>query len=263
MRGIGIPGKSQVHTHASSVERSISAGLRTVALMTALVGMLGSAGCIGLTGTPSAGGSSTGGRSSGSGGGTAPAAAATSQLSASSTSVSFGNVTVGTSTAQLVTLTDTGNANVSISSVSATGSEFSASGGLNAIVTPNQSVTVSVNFNPTAAGGVTGRLSISSNASNSPLQVTLSGTGIAPAVQHSVTLNWQPSTSQVIGYFIYRAKASGGALSRLNDSADASTNYTDNSVAGGQSYLYAVRSVNSNNVESADSNQVLVTIPSP
>lgn len=178
-------------------------------------------------------------------------------------SVDFGNVTVGTSTAQLVTLTDTGNANVSISTVSATGSGFSASGGWNVILTPNQSVTVSVNFSPTAAGGVTGNLSVSSNASNSLLQVGLSGTGVAPAVQHSVTLSWQPSTSQVIGYFIYRATPSGGTLSRLNASVDASTDYTDTSVASGKSYDYAVRAVDSTNVESVNSNQVSVTIPSP
>jgi hypothetical protein len=177
--------------------------------------------------------------------------------------VNFGNVTVGTSTAQLVTLTDTGNANVNISSVSATGNGFSASSGSNLILTPNQSVTVSVNFSPTAAGGVTGKLSISSNATNSPLQISLSGTGVASAVQHSVTLRWQPSTSQVMGYFIYRGTRSGGPLSRLNPSANASTSYTDNSVASGQSYVYAVRSVDSRNVESGNSNQVSVTIPNP
>jgi hypothetical protein len=187
--------------------------------------MLGSAGCVGWLD----------GGSSGGGGSPPPTGSATSQLSASSTSVDFGNVTVGTSTSQLVTLTDTGSANVTISSVSATGSGFSASGASNVILTPNQSVTVSVNFSPPAAGGVTGKLSISSNASNSP----------------------------VIGYFVYRGTSSNGTLSRLNASAQPSTSYTDRGVASGQTYLYAVRAVDSSYVESPYSNQVSVTIPSP
>lgn len=262
IRGVAIPGKSQTDTPVKFVRRNIPAGLGNLALTIAFLGMLGNAGCMGLTGTPS-GGSSTGGGSSGGGGGTPTAGSGTGQLSANSTNVNFGNVTVGMSTAQLVTLTDTGNANVSISSVSATGSGFSASGASNVILTPSQSVTVSVNFSPTAAGGVTGKLSVVSNASNSPLQVALSGTGVAPTVQHSVTLTWQASTSPVIGYFVYRGTPSGGALSRLNASAETSTSYTDGSVAGGQSYVYAVKAVDSGNVESSYSNQVSVTIPSP
>jgi hypothetical protein len=248
--------KFPVHTHTNLHGRNLAGGLRALAVSIALASVFGIAGCMGLTGTPSAGGSSGGG-------GTQLGGPASAQLSASSTSVSFGNVTVGTSTAQLVTLTATGNANVSISSVSPTGSGFSASGGSNVILTPNQSVTVSVNFGPTAAGGVTGKLSVSSNASNSLVQIGLSGTGIASAVAHSVTLSWQPSASQVIGYFVYRGTPSGGNLLRLNAPADASTSYTDSSVAGGRSYVYAVRSVDASNVESADSNQVSVTIPSP
>jgi hypothetical protein len=183
-------------------------------------------------------------------------------LTASATSVSFGNVPVGASTAQLVTLTDTGKSNVSISTVSATGSGFSASGGSNVILTPNQSVTVSVNFGPTAVGGVQGNLSVSSDASNSLLHVGLSGSGMAQSGQHSVTLNWQPSSSQVIGYFIYRGIIQGG-LSKLSTSVDPSTGYTDSTVAGGQTYVYAVTSVDSGSVESAQSTLVSVTIPSP
>lgn len=177
--------------------------------------------------------------------------------------MNFGDVTVGNSTAQLVTLTNTGNAHVSISAVSTAGNGFSASGGLNAILTPNQSVTVSVNFSPAAPGAATGKLSVASNDSNSPLQIALSGTGVAPAAQHSVILSWLASTSQVTGHFVYRGAPSDVTLSRLNSSQDASTSYTDSSVASGQSYVYAVTAVDSNNVESAPSNPVSVTIPSP
>src|ERR1035437_2853919 len=170
--------------------------MRALATTIALAGLLGAAGC-GLAGLP--------GTSGGKGG-----TSSTAVLTASSTKVNFGNVTVGASTAQLVTLTNTGKANVNISTVAVTGSGFSASGGSNVILTPNQSVTISVNFDPPSAGGLQGTLSVSSNASNPMLQIGLSVSGLPQTgqqtgqqtVPHSVTLNWQPSLSQVIGYFV-------------------------------------------------------------
>jgi len=196
-----------------------------------------------------------------SGTGMAAKAGQTSQLSASSSSVSFGNMTVGNSTVQPVTLLDVGTTNITISGVSATGSGFSASGGLNVTLTPNQSVTVDVNFDPTGPGAVTGSLTISSNATNSVVQLGLSGTGVAEVKTHKVALNWQPSTSAVIGYFVYRGPAAS-SLSKLTGSVDPSPSYTDTSVVGGQTYVYAVTSVDSSNVESAQSSPLSVTIPS-
>jgi hypothetical protein len=186
--------------------------------------------------------------------------AASSQLSPSSTSVSFGSMTVGDSTAQSVTLTDKGATDVTISAVSVTGSGFNVSGGSNVKLTPNQSVTVYVTFDPTGPGAATGKLSISSNASNSLVQLGLAGTGVTAAVTHRVALNWKASTSAVIGYFVYRGPAANN-LSKLIASVDPSPSYTDTSVVGGNTYVYAVTSVDSTNIESAPSSPVSVTIP--
>jgi len=184
-----------------------------------------------------------------------------SQLSPSATSVAFGNVTVGSPVTKTINLTDSGGTNITISGVSTTGAAFSASGGSNATLTPNGSVTISVSFDPTSAAAAQGTLSISSSASNAVLSIPLTGTGTAaPAVQHSVALNWQPSASPVTGYFVYRG-ASESSTSRLFVTAIAATTYTDSSVANGQTYFYAVTSVDSNNVESAPSNEISVTIP--
>ena len=184
-----------------------------------------------------------------------------SQLTASATSVAFGSVTVGTPVTKTINLTNSGGANITISGVSITGAAFKASGGSNATLTPNSSVTISVSFDPTSAALAQGTLSISSNASNAALSIPLTGTGTAaPAVQHSVALNWQPSESQVTGYFVYRG-ASASTTSRLFVAAITATTYTDTSVADGQTYYYAVTSVDSNNVESAPSNEISVTIP--
>jgi hypothetical protein len=205
-------------------------------------------------------GPGSGGSSNGNGGSSGGEPAASSQLSASSPTLSFGNVTVGAPTSQLVTITDVGTANIAISAVSATGTGFSASGGSKVTLAPDQSVTVSVNFDPTGPGGVQGNLSISSDAKNPVLQVGLSGTGVAEVVVHQVDLNWQASASAVIGYFVYRGSTAAGLL-KLSASLDRSTSYTDSSVAAGQTYYYAVTSVDSSNAESAPSTPISVTIP--
>jgi Abnormal spindle-like microcephaly-assoc'd, ASPM-SPD-2-Hydin len=182
----------------------------------------------------------------------------------SSTNVAFGNVLVGESTSQLVTLTNMGKVNISIARVSATGKEFSVSGGSNVTLAPNQAVTISVAFNPAAAGKAYGILSVSSDAlSGSLVRVGLSGRGEAASGRHVVALSWQASASPTIGYFIYRSSTEDTSLFKLNASLDSSTSFTDSTVVSGKTYRYVVTSVNSSNVESAASNEITVTIPSP
>jgi hypothetical protein len=189
-----------------------------------------------------------------------PGTTATSQISPSSSGLSFGNVTVGSSSSELVTLTVTGSENVTISKVTTAGSGFTASGGSNAVVAPNESVTISVGFEPTVAGSASGTLLISSNASNASLQIPLSGDGL-DSTNHSVTLTWLPSTSSVIGYLVFRG-ASSSSLDQLNSSPVSSTSYTDTSVVDGQTYVYAVKSAGSGAELSGLSSSVTVTIPS-
>ena len=185
---------------------------------------------------------------------------ASSRLEASSANLSFGNLTLGNSAVQTVTLTDSGTADIAISRVTANGSGFSVSGGSNVTLKPNASVNVSVTFNPSAAGSATGSLTVASDAANSSLQVALSGTALAAPVTHKVALNWQPSASAIVGYFVYRGLSSTG-LSKLTGIINGSPSYTDTTVASGTTYFYAVTSVDGNNVESMPSNQVSVKIP--
>jgi Abnormal spindle-like microcephaly-assoc'd, ASPM-SPD-2-Hydin len=190
-----------------------------------------------------------------------PATQTQSTLTANTTAVGFGSVTVGTLVTQSVILTDSGTASVTISGVSTKGNGFSSSGGTNATLTPNGSVTISVSFDPASAAAAQGTLTVSSNASNTTLSIPLTGTGVAPpATQHSVALNWQPSTSQVSGYFVYRG-SSASNTTKLFLSSIAATSYKDSSVVDGQTYFYAVTSVDADSVESAPSNEVSVTIP--
>jgi hypothetical protein len=108
--------------------------------------------------------------------------AATSQLSASPASLDYGNVVAGSESTQRVLLTNTGNSNVTLSQISATGDGFSASGaGAGTVIAPGQSLALVVAYSPSSPGSSSGTLSIASNASNSPATTDLEGTGFTPA----------------------------------------------------------------------------------
>jgi fibronectin type 3 domain-containing protein len=140
------------------------------------------------------------------------------------------------------------------------GAGFSVNGiSTGLILSPGASATMNVIFAPAASGSVTGSVTIASNASNSPLTISFSGTGVV--VTHSATLAWTASTSVVAGYNVYRSSISGGPYTKLNFSPDVSTTFTDSSIVSGQTYYYVVTAVDSNNVESIYSNQVTAVIP--
>ena len=188
--------------------------------------------------------------------------AATHLLGLSTSTLNFGNVNVGNSSSLSTTLTNNGNSNVLISSVNFSGAGIRASGlSSGETLTPSQSVTVTALFAPTAAGLVSGSVSILSNATNSPSTITVSGTGVS-ASSHSVALSWTASTSTVSGYNVYRGTTPNGPYStRLNPSLVTVADYADSTVASGTTYYYVVTSVDSSNVESVDSNQATAIIP--
>jgi Cep192 domain 4/Abnormal spindle-like microcephaly-assoc'd, ASPM-SPD-2-Hydin/HYDIN/CFA65/VesB-like, Ig-like domain len=189
--------------------------------------------------------------------------AAVPQLTANPTSLSFGSTTVGSSNVKQVTVTNTGNVRTTISSAAVAGTGFSLSGsGSSVVLNPGQSETYTVNFDPKSAANDTGTFSIASNAPNSPMKIALSGTAVTSPTNHSVALAWDRSSSTVVGYFVYRSSKSSGPYAKVNSAADASTSYSDSTVANGQVYYYVVTAVDSSNIESAYSNQVSVTIPS-
>ncbi|HUN61760.1 MAG TPA: choice-of-anchor D domain-containing protein [Candidatus Sulfotelmatobacter sp.] len=181
-------------------------------------------------------------------------------LSASPTSLSFGSVTTNSSTSQTVTVTNTGNASVSISGIAASGTGFSTSGiTLPITLAAGQSTSFSVVFDPTSTGSLTGSVVVTSNASNSPLSVALSGTGTAPTT-YSVSLTWTPGSS-ASGFNLYRGTQSGGPYTKLNNSELSTASYTDSSVTAGQTYYYVATDLNSSGQESTYSNQVTAAIP--
>jgi hypothetical protein len=110
-------------------------------------------------------------------------------VSLNPTSLTFAGQTVNTtSAAQTVTLTNSGNAPLAISSISLTGTNSADYAQTNtcplspSTLAAGANCTISVTFTPTATGSRSASLSIADNATGSPHAATLSGTGIAPGV---------------------------------------------------------------------------------
>jgi hypothetical protein len=187
--------------------------------------------------------------------------ASTPQLSVSPTSLNFGSLTTGTSATQTVTLKNTGNANLSISQDSMSGSGFTLSGmALPVTLSAGQSASFSVAFAPTASSSYSGTVTVTSNAVNSPTTITLAGSGAAP-VTHAANLSWTPSSSTFAGFDVYRSNVSGGPYSKINPTMVSSTSFSDTNVVVGQTYYYVATEFDSSGNQSAYSNETSALIP--
>lgn len=106
--------------------------------------------------------------------------------------------------------------------------------------------------------------SVTINGASVTTGVTFTGATVANPVPHTVSLSWKASTSTNLkGYYVYRADVAGGTYAKLNGSLVSATSYTDSSVASGRTYYYVTTAVDTNNVESTYSNQATAVVPSP
>jgi hypothetical protein len=184
------------------------------------------------------------------------------ELAVAPSTINFGNVMVRTTQNQTSTLSAS-NAPVIVTSLGVSGSQFSVSGiALPVTIAAGNSVSFQLTFAPKAAGSVSANVTFASNASNSPAVQSLTGSGAL--LQHSVSLGWNTSTSSnVVGYNIYRETSLGGSATRINSALDATPFDTDSTVQSGQTYYYVVTAVDSAGTESSYSNQVQAVIPYP
>jgi alpha-1,3-glucanase-like protein/F5/8 type C domain-containing protein/HYDIN/CFA65/VesB family protein/centrosomal CEP192-like protein len=106
-------------------------------------------------------------------GGTPPTGA---MLSTNPSSLTYPAQTIGTTSgSRAVTVSNTGNAAASVSGVTVSG-DYTQTNNCGTIAVGG-SCTVNVSFRPASSGTRTGTLTITSNATNSPTSVALSGTG--------------------------------------------------------------------------------------
>lgn len=182
-----------------------------------------------------------------------------SALLVSPSTLNFGNVTVSKTKKMTGTLT-ADNSDVTVSSAEWNGEGYAVSGiTFPVTILAGQSSSFDVTFTPPSTGNFSGNISFLSNASNSPSMETLSGGG----VPHIVELSWAASTSQVIGYNVYRGTHTGGPYSKLNSSPLDGTTFSDDSVESGATYFYVAKSVDAASHESPPSNEAKVLIPNP
>jgi len=112
----------------------------------------------------------------------------------SATSLSFGPVDVGAvSGSQTVTVTNSGAATLTISSISVTGlyqSSFVFANSCGTTLAAGANCTIHGHFGPTVAGNLTGTISIADNASGSPQSITLKGTGLGTLTLSATNLSF-------------------------------------------------------------------------
>jgi len=108
----------------------------------------------------------------------------------SAASLTFGNQFAGTrSSAQVLTLTNSGYAPLSISSLGVSG-DFLQTNNCGSTLSAGASCTINVTFAPAMGGARTGAVTITDNAGGSPHIVGLMGTAVAPVPQ--IGLSWSP-----------------------------------------------------------------------
>ncbi|MGO8734679.1 MAG: choice-of-anchor D domain-containing protein [Terriglobia bacterium] len=145
-------------------------------------------------------------------------------VSLSLTSLTFPAQQVGaSSSAQSVTLSNTGDASLSITSITASG-DFSRTNTCGSSVAASASCALTVTFKPTLTGTRTGAITITDSASPATQTVSLTGTGTAPAV--SLSLTSLTFTAQQVG-------ASSGAQSvTLTNTGSASLSFASITASG-------------------------------
>ena len=123
------------------------------------------------------------------------AAASVPNAALSVSSLTFATQTVGvTSAAQPVTLSNTGNTALAITSIAVTGSnasDYSETNNCGTSLAASATCTISVSFKPTAPGTRTASVVVTDNAGNvsgAKQTVTLTGTGVASATAAIVSL---------------------------------------------------------------------------
>jgi Abnormal spindle-like microcephaly-assoc'd, ASPM-SPD-2-Hydin len=101
--------------------------------------------------------------------------------SLSTTSLNFGDQVAGTTSGfQPVTLTNSGTAALSITSIVASGN-FAESNACGSSLQSEANCTINVSFSPGSTGNINGTVSITDNATGSPQMISLTGVGTAPS----------------------------------------------------------------------------------
>lgn len=114
-----------------------------------------------------------------SGGSGSPHAPESGTLGLSGSNLSFGSVAVGSGKTLTLTATNSGEASLTISTAQSTSSQFALSKpALPLAIAPGSTATLSITFTPKATGSSSGIIEVSSDASDSAINLQVSGDGV-------------------------------------------------------------------------------------
>ena len=95
-------------------------------------------------------------------------------------SLDFGSVPVASSKTLTATATNSGTTDITVSSVTFSAPQFTlTTPGIPVTIAAGKDATLSVQFVPTATGSISASMTVTSDGSNGPVAVALSGTGVA------------------------------------------------------------------------------------
>ncbi len=163
--------------------------------------------------------------------------AATVVITVTPATLTFASQAVGTtSPSKTVTVKNTGTGSTPLTIGAATGN-FSQTNNCPTTLGPSPaSCTITVTFSPLSAGSLTGAISITDNASNSPQSVTLKGTGTSSSATLTFTPTSETFTSTAVGSTsagkVITLKNTGGGTATLS-SITASGDFARTTTCGG------------------------------
>lgn len=146
------------------------------------------------------------------GGSKAPAGLSSPAARLSAYVLSYGSSAIGGSSAtQTVTLTNNGSASLAISGIT-TSSNFAQTNTCGGTVVVGGTCTITVTFTPTAAGDLSGAVTITDNALGGPQVISLSGTGILSGVTLGGVVTKSGVNNATVTVFAVNADGTNGAV---------------------------------------------------
>lgn len=169
-----------------------------------------------------------------------------------------GQVVATTSAAKTVTLSNTGNATLTIASI-ATTSDYAVTHNCGAAVPAAGTCTVNVTFTPTAVGLRAGSLLINSNATGSPHGAGLSGTGLSPN-QPVCTLSATPTSIRKNGTSVLASSCTNNPTAySWTGGTCAGTTAPTCTVTPASTTAYSVTGTNGNGSSTASATVTVIT----